>query len=138
MNPCLVVVEDEPDILQLLHDLFEVEGFSTIGVAQPQMVLGVAGKTSPDLFLVDIMLPGMSGIEVAEILRANGFASTPMIAMSASRVMVDLAIQSGLFQAVVNKPFDFDLLFEEIYRMIDGQDVVAHSMQPHRQLRPKL
>jgi CheY-like chemotaxis protein len=63
-------------------------------------------EARPDLFLVDIMLPRITGIDLAGLLNENGFAQTPKIAMSASRERLEDAKRSGLFELTLEKPFD--------------------------------
>jgi CheY-like chemotaxis protein len=72
----------------------------------------------PALFLVDIMLPDVSGVQLASDLRRSGFPATPMVAMSASPFIVDTARQSSVFQEVLAKPFDFEELLTAIHRYI--------------------
>jgi len=112
MNRCIVVIEDEPAILQVLQDVLELEHFNVLGITQPQLVRSAIRGLEPDLFLIDIMLPQMSGIELAQELRDQGFATTPMIAMSASKLMAKIAQDSGLFQGAIDKPFDLPTLLE--------------------------
>lgn len=104
----------------MLRDMMDIEGYSSVGVSRADHVLEVARRQRPDLFLVDIMLPGTSGIEVAQALRADLFVHTPMIAMSASTTMLRVARNSGLFQRVVHKPFDLDVLFQYIQDLLPG------------------
>jgi CheY-like chemotaxis protein len=75
----------------------------------------VAESVVPDLCLIDIMLSTTSGIEVAAELRDCGFVTTPLVAMSASSLMTQYAVESGLFQRVIEKPLDLD----ELVIMID-------------------
>jgi two-component system response regulator MtrA len=120
----LLVVEDDTTILQLLHDVAVMDGFDVVGVSWPDLVLDVTRQVQPDVILIDVMLPRRSGIEVAEELRAHGFEETPMVAMSASRVMQALAQHSGVFQACIGKPFDLDALIGTIERaMREGAGV---------------
>jgi DNA-binding response OmpR family regulator len=112
-NP-IVVVDDEPDLLKTLCEALELEGFCVLCLDHPAKVVPSLQQHSPSLFLVDIMLPSMSGIELAQQLRAAGYTETPMLALSASPVMVSLAEQSGVFQATVTKPFDLEELLETI------------------------
>jgi DNA-binding response OmpR family regulator len=56
------------------------------------------------------MLPGAGGMEVAELLRADGYESVPLLAITASRHLADLARESRLFRAVLEKPFELDEL----------------------------
>jgi CheY-like chemotaxis protein len=114
----IVVVEDEPDVLELLRDILEVEGFHVVGVASPDLVLPVLDSIHPAVFLIDLMLPRMSGIELAQMLREKGQATTPMLAMSASRLMLEIAQNSGLFQETISKPFDLSTVLTCIERYI--------------------
>jgi CheY-like chemotaxis protein len=119
MDNCIVVVEDEPEVLAVLRDLLELEDFKVVGFARPDLALSVLGTVTPDLFLIDIMLPGMSGIELAERLRAGGYSHTPMIAMSASGLMSRFAAESGYFQEAIDKPFDVDALLKCVERYLE-------------------
>lgn len=109
---CIAVVEDETPVLELLRDVLESEGFSVLPFDHPDLLeRHLESDLRPDLFLIDIMLPGSTGIELAGILRQRGFAHTPMVAMSASKAMTAFAARSGLFRETLYKPFDlFDLL----------------------------
>ena len=118
MQRCVLVVEDDYPILQMLHDMLTIQGFRPVGVHRPDLVLGAARSARPDLFLIDVMLPEKSGIEIAQDLREQGFAHTPMIALSASRLMAEAAEESSMFQSAMVKPFDYDELFKEIRRLV--------------------
>jgi two-component system response regulator MtrA len=118
---CIVVVEDEPELLQMLRDVLELSGFHVIGLARPELAQTAISASRPDLFLIDIMLPGMSGIELAAALRSGAYSRTPMIAMSASSFMYKLATESGLFEASIRKPFDVADLLREVNRRIRAE-----------------
>lgn len=112
----IVVVDDEQDLLNVMSDLLEMEGFSVVRVSQPREVVHLPPHIDPCLFLIDIMLPGMSGVELAQSLRDDGFPSTPMIAMSASTDMVKRAERTRLFEETMAKPFDPDELLSAVER----------------------
>jgi CheY-like chemotaxis protein len=112
----IVVVEDETELLYLLHDVLEEEGFEVIALSRPDLSTMLDANLKPDLFLIDLMLPGISGVELAQQLRERGFAATPMIAMSASDLMIRLATESRLFQASVSKPFELSALLDCVKR----------------------
>ena len=118
MARCVVVVEDETEVLSLLRDLLELEAYQVIGVETPELALPAIRGISPDLFLIDVMLPKMSGIELAIQLRAQGYPTTPMIGMSASRLMTRFAAQSSVFTQVIDKPFDLHTLTGAIERAL--------------------
>ena len=108
MVQTIVVVEDEPEVNDLVRDVLEMEGYRVIAVQHPHALEAQLADAEPDLFLLDIMLPGISGIELAERLRGEGYAGTPMVAMSASRLMSNLASGSGVFADAFDKPFEID------------------------------
>jgi DNA-binding response OmpR family regulator len=115
----ILVVEDDATLLQTLRDVLTLDGFDVVGVGNPGMVVNVAESVAPDLAIVDVMLPTVSGIEVAAELRECGFQDTPMIAITGSELMVQIAIESDLFQAQFEKPLDFDELLDCIDNLLD-------------------
>jgi CheY-like chemotaxis protein len=106
----VVVIDDEPDILAMMRVVLELEGYSVLCLERPSELPAVWANGDPAVFLIDVMLPGLSGIELARALRAAGFAQTPMIAMSASPLMLSAAQATGLFQDTLPKPFDLGRL----------------------------
>lgn len=106
MNRRIVVIDDEVDLLHLIGDLLEMERISVLALSDPALARCIAAGDQVDLFLIDVMMPTISGIEVAQDLRQERFPRTPMVAMSASRLMCRVASQSGMFQDVLEKPFD--------------------------------
>ncbi len=112
----IVVVEDEKDVLHLLCEVLESDGFQVVGLGRPDQVRCLESELHPDLFLLDLMLPGMTGIDLARRLRSCGYGVEPMIAMSASTRMLADASESGLFQEIISKPFDLTTLLDAIER----------------------
>jgi DNA-binding response OmpR family regulator len=104
----IVVVDDEPELCSFVQELLELEGYDVVAAAHPDQVEAAIGDTQPALFLIDIMLPSMSGIELAQQLRENGYGDVPMIAMSASKLMSHMASHSGVFTEAIDKPFEID------------------------------
>ena len=106
----IVVIEDEPSVQELLRDILEPQGYAVVSFDHPR-ALELDPNQDVDLILMDLMLPAQSGVQLAGKLRAAGFRHTPIIAMSASRIMLHVAAESGFFQETVSKPFDVgDLL----------------------------
>lgn len=119
IEPEVVVIDDEPAILALVRDVLESEGLCVLAVDTPDRALGIARIVRPDVFLVDLMLPGINGIELARRMRERGLTSTPMVAMSASRGMLSMAERSELFDEILAKPFELDTLLECVERFLD-------------------
>jgi CheY-like chemotaxis protein len=118
----ILVVEDDRQILEMLTDMLRVDGHEVIGLAYPELVLEVVDHERPDLILLDIMLPKTSGIEVADQLWVNGLGAIPIIATSASSVMIDLAHQTPFFERVVRKPFEMEKLLETVGEVLRAYD----------------
>lgn len=113
------MVDDEPAILDVLQTILEEAGYSVTCVRHPDRVLEETARCTPGLFLIDITLPSRNGIDLARDLRSSGFGGAPMIAISASHIMTRAAKHSGLFQVVLDKPLDLDLLLKSIAQALD-------------------
>jgi CheY-like chemotaxis protein len=70
-RPSILVVDDEPDIVEYLCVVLQDHGFNPVGVSEPAMVLAMAARSSPDAILLDIMMPGQSGYSLYRDLLAD-------------------------------------------------------------------
>ncbi len=105
----VVVVDDEPGVLSVVCEVLEDDGYNVICLSQPRMAAEL-DEGSTKLFILDLMMPELSGIALAERLRHDRFSDTPMIAMSASSSMLRAAEDSCLFQGTLSKPFELNRL----------------------------
>ncbi len=71
MTPRILVVDDEPDVVTLMTLALEGEGFETLTAYDGISALDIAQAERPDLILLDVMMPMMSGYEVCEQLKAS-------------------------------------------------------------------
>jgi two-component system, OmpR family, alkaline phosphatase synthesis response regulator PhoP len=103
----LLVIDDEKDLVELIRYNFEQEGFKVIGAADGESGLSLAFIEKPDLIILDLMLPGMDGLEVCRQLRDNnGTSRVPIVMLTAKTSESDRVV--GLeFGAddYVSKPF---------------------------------
>ena len=102
----ILIVEDNERNLKLVRDVLQVKGYKTIEATTAEDGIKLAREHRPELILMDILLPGMNGIEALEILRADpATASIPVIAVTASVMQQDrkLITEAG-FDAYVGKP----------------------------------
>ena len=109
MAPATVlVVDDDPVILKLLEVNFEMEGFSVVRAADGAEGLERARELLPDIVILDVMMPRMTGYEVAKALREDeGTAHIPIIFVTARAQSSD--VERGMELGVddyVTKPFD--------------------------------
>jgi adenylate cyclase len=68
---CILVVDDTPANVKLLSDLLSVKGYQVVTAVNGEQALEKVAKEKPDLVLLDVMMPGMSGYEVCKRIRAN-------------------------------------------------------------------
>jgi len=103
----IVVVEDEADILEILTYNLEREGFTVIGADNGTLGLQLIKQHLPDIVLLDLMLPGMDGLEVCQQLRAYpASANIPVIMLTAKNEESDIVLGLGLgADDYVSKPF---------------------------------
>ncbi len=95
-NPAkhVLIVEDEPDLVQILEYNLNREGYTTASALNGERALELAwAQPRPDIVLLDLMLPDMSGKEVCRRLRANDLtATTPVIMVTAKGEEIDRVI----------------------------------------------
>lgn len=101
----ILVVEDEPGIVLGLRDNLEYEGFEVRAAADGEEALRCALEERPDLILLDLMLPKLSGLDVCRRLRRQG-VETPVIMLTARGQEIDkvLGLEIGA-DDYVTKPF---------------------------------
>jgi DNA-binding response OmpR family regulator len=84
----VLTVEDEPEMQVILRDNLEYEGYEVVSAATGEAGLQMAAQRPPDLVLLDVMLPRMSGYEVCRRLRAERF-TMPIIMLTARNAELD-------------------------------------------------
>lgn len=103
----ILIVDDEPAILEMLRDVLEDEGFGVVTADNGAAALRLLQKISVGLVLMDFMMPGLNGLELADQLRQQPHtADLPLILMSA----VPPSETAGRFLGVIPKPFALDLV----------------------------
>ncbi|TMC46205.1 MAG: response regulator transcription factor [Chloroflexi bacterium] len=81
MMKTILVVDDEPQIVQVVRDYLEHGGFTVVTAAEGSTALRVAATQHPDLVILDLALPGIDGLDVTRSLRRNG--TVPIIMLTA-------------------------------------------------------
>ena len=84
MKPLVLIVEDEPPLVEVLRYNFQSAGFDTLTTMDSEEALIMVEEESPDLIVLDWMLPGLSGIEVCRMIRERrNTRATPIIMLTA-------------------------------------------------------
>jgi DNA-binding response OmpR family regulator len=81
MQPTVLVVEDEPEIVALLRDFLDVAGFDVLSAGSAAAAVNALGERPVDCVLVDVMLPGSSGFELCRRIRKS--SDVPLLFLSA-------------------------------------------------------
>jgi CheY-like chemotaxis protein len=109
----VLVIDDDPDIVALLIAALEAADYDVVATVDGE-ALQVAHDVQPDLILLDIMMPGMDGVEVCQRLRQDPVTeTTPIIVMSAQdrlRTTASLMPINGRLP----KPFDLQRLYATV------------------------
>ncbi|MGI8778385.1 MAG: response regulator transcription factor [Acidimicrobiales bacterium] len=117
----VLVIDDDPVILELLRINFEIEGFEVISACDGQEGLRRAGTDHPDVILSDIMMPRLDGLELLARLRGDpATAEVPVVLLSAKaqRAEVDRGLALGA-DDYVTKPFDPLELLDRVNAALD-------------------
>src|SRR5215831_1548693 len=112
--PRILIVDDEPEIVRGLADNLRFEGYDTLAASDGAEALTIAAREAPDLVLLDIMMPKLSGWDVCRELRRRGI-EVPVIMLTARGEEVDrvLGLELGA-DAYVTKPFGLRELLARI------------------------
>ena len=91
----MLVVDDDPALAEMLTIVLRGEGFDTAVVGEGTKALPALRELKPDLVLLDLMLPGMNGIEVCKAIRAESGVPIVMLTAKTETVDVVLGLESG-------------------------------------------
>ncbi len=125
MDKCKVlVVDDEPDVVELLELTLKSEGFSVISAFDGIAALDLVSTEKPDLVLLDLMMPMMSGYEVCEQIKSNPQTqSIPVICVTSAHTPDARARSLQLGAAdVITKPFYPSELIARIKRYVQPRE----------------
>ncbi|MDH7600131.1 MAG: response regulator transcription factor [Sedimentisphaerales bacterium] len=130
----ILIVEDEPDILELLRITLAKEGYDPIFAKTGEQAIELAKKDLPDMVVLDIMLPGIDGLDVCKILRSDPRTShIPIIMLTARSEEADIV--TGLEVGAddyVTKPFSPKVLSARIRNLLRRQAATIPDQRPIR------
>ncbi|MDB4964559.1 MAG: response regulator receiver protein [Myxococcales bacterium] len=115
-KPVILIADDDPEILTMLGIRLSKKGYQVLEAVDGHQTINLARKHHPDLVLLDVMMPGKNGWEVAKELRSDEqFGNLGIVMLTAIGEKVN-EMTSPLYgaDAYVDKPFDFSELEEKI------------------------
>jgi len=113
----ILIVDDEPDIVETLKFLVESEGFESITALDGEDALRKAKEEAPDIVILDVMLPKINGYKVCRLLKFdNKYKHIPILMVTARSQEEDKVIgeETGADE-YITKPFDINNLLEKIH-----------------------
>jgi len=121
----ILVVDDEEDIVELVQLNLAREGFQTLACTTGEEALEIAESRLPDLIILDVMLPGIDGMEVCRRLKANpDTRQIPVLMLTAkveeADVVAGLELGAGDY---VTKPFSGKVLAARVRRLLRSQEI---------------
>ncbi len=121
MTKSVLVVEDNELNMKLFHDLLEAHGIGTIETRSGKDVLELARKHSPDLILMDIQLPEVSGLDVTRWLKSDkDLKHIPVVAVTAFAMKGDeQKIREGGCEDYISKPISVTHFMDVIRKYLD-------------------
>jgi len=116
MAKSVLIVEDNELNMKLFHDLLEAHGYNTLQTRTGIEALRLAREHRPDLILMDIQLPEVSGLEVTKWIKEDeDIASIPVIAVTAFAMKGDEErIRQGGCEAYISKPISVAKFLETV------------------------
>ena len=126
MARTILVVDDEPTLRETLAEALDADGFRVVTAADGREALGRFREHQPDLVVLDLMLPELSGIEVCRIIR--GESGVPIVMLTAKSSELDKVVGLELgADDYVTKPFSLRELTARIRALLRRTDQVADA-----------
>ncbi|MEL7503493.1 MAG: response regulator [Cyanobacteria bacterium J06554_6] len=119
----ILVIEDEAQVRENIKEILELNGYTVFTADSGTKALPLAKEHFPDLILCDVMMPGLSGYEVLDLIRQNqDTAAIPFIFLTAKADQRDL--RQGMNQGAddyLTKPFEAQTLLDAVQSRLDRQ-----------------
>ena len=115
----ILVVEDDPDMQHMLRDLLTKSGYTPLPAQKAKEALEYIGKWHVDLMILDIHMPGASGVDLLRVLRRRNI-QIPTVVVSGF-ISEELAAQLSRLdvQSMLAKPFNADRILGEIHKYLN-------------------
>ena len=121
----ILIVDDDHDILNVLKDLLEHEGYEVVTLDYTDSIINNITKYNPDLVMLDFLLAGVNGGELCHEIKINNKTSwLPVIMLSAFPRVLDSLGNYGS-DAFIAKPFDIEVVLKKVKECLE--DRMAHA-----------
>ena len=133
----ILVVDDERDLVELIAYNLQRNGYEVLTAPDGQAALDAARRQRPDLIILDLMLPGIDGTEVARQLRADPItAHVPVIMLTAKSEEIDVVVGLALgADDYITKPFSMKILLARLSTVLRRSEASSTSASESPVLR---
>src|SRR4051812_22347633 len=134
MTKKVLIVEDEHDLIRLIKYNLEKEGFRVSSVTDGSLVMAEIRREEPDLVMLDLMLPGMDGLEICrQVRRHDKYAGIPVLMLTARGGEADRVVGLELgANDYVTKPFSMRELIARIRALLRRQETTTQRNSVQR------
>jgi two-component system response regulator AtoC len=135
----ILVADDDASIRSLLQSFLDSEGFNTVEAKSGRDVIPAITKHRPDVLIMDVRMPGMSGLDVLDLMKKMHIDDVPVLTMTAygtSNIAIE-AIQRGAYD-YVTKPFELDDLLITVKRTLDHRNLARRVRAVDETIRDPL
>jgi class 3 adenylate cyclase len=135
----ILIVDDNPDNCDMLARRLKRRGLESTIAVSGEKALGLIEQQKFDLVLLDIMMPGINGLQVLEKLRATFSVQELPVIMATAKIDSEDVVQALVLGAndYVTKPIDFPVLFARVQTQLELKDMHDHNRQLVKQLETR-
>ena len=134
----ILVIEDEPDINRLLAKILNNADYHVTSAYSGTEAKLLLEKESPDLILLDLMLPGISGEQLLNMLRKEKYSNIPAIVISAKNSLDNkVSLLKGGADDYITKPFEPEEVLARVQALLrrSGKDALADAILVHKKMK---
>jgi two-component system alkaline phosphatase synthesis response regulator PhoP/two-component system response regulator VicR len=119
----ILACDDDLDTLNIIKIKLEAQGYKVITARDGQQALSLVRQHKPDLVILDVMMPKLSGFKVARLIKFDSKSKqTPLILLTARTQEADRALGSTVgAELYMTKPFDPENLLKEVQRLLTSK-----------------
>ena len=111
----ILIVDDDPDVLEVLKEIVKAYGFEVIAAATARDAIATLTRQTVDLIILDLAMPQISGDQFLEFIRKKGSATPVMVVSGHVTPDLEAKVKASGVRVIVQKPF-------EVATIVDGME----------------